>query len=495
MGNTTSTPRKTKRETLDDWSPFNPFPFVYSKRPWSSRSQRAVFGRVPGLGNRVRYFQHECDRYWNYDDLDTSLLDAVMTLPKEIRHRIYEILVLSYAPLDQYPKTHPCIEASVNLARRNIKPTFKDILNETRSRYQPRPDVKTRQIPELTPLVWPREEGFWSLFSPSQKREGQAWRNVLGWRPVIHMYGGLGRKRVDTLFKEKCGLLDYFKESEYHNLVEFVKSLERLEKKRISEAIAEGSNSTYNPNSVLKDFMDWFWDCIVIDLNQTWCTKGLELCHGKGKEFFDYWSPVWHSISWFQLRPQYHTSIRHISLDFNIHMAFSTKDSSWMPFHFKASEPDSQVAARSIYDLEASCAYLGERLPNLKSILMYFHFQQETFQIMMDYTNNDWVRAIRQLPAQDKFEVFVGLDWKGNHQERRRERDEQHCKNEAALRLLLMSDLLLEAEEKQALRKAQVKELEKCLDFDFETRLGWLTMHDKENGTFSFEASTFHWVK
>lgn len=64
------------------------------------------------------------------------------------------------------------------------------------------------------------------------------------------------KETICTELGQRCGMLDYYKDSEYQNLVQFVKALQKYE-------------DTHQLN-IADNFMDWFWDMNILDLKSNW---------------------------------------------------------------------------------------------------------------------------------------------------------------------------------------------------------------------------------
>ncbi|KAE8441926.1 hypothetical protein EG329_004184 [Mollisiaceae sp. DMI_Dod_QoI] len=476
MGNRNS--KISSRHDWEDWSPSsNPFSFFFApNRPWSIRptSQRAVVGLIPDLGTSAKWIQKECDCYWDYDSLESSLVDALMTLPVEIRQRIYYFVALSWSPLDPYPDTRPN-HTVVGLARRNQFPMYAnpDLLIES---------VLDVDRPDLVMIPVPRRAPRWgflqALMGPGPQRPqhfsvmqvNSAWEN-----------------REASLFREKYGMLDYLKESEYHNLREFVKALERLERTKIKSAIANGSK--FESSGVLNDFMAWFWDTIVINLNKSWCTKDpASLANMHCGEYLS----IYNSNTWLKLRPQYHNLIKHITLDFSLEMTVREGDLMIFPgFYLHITDRAPFIIV--FYELEASCAYLTATLPNLKSITMFCNLKPEEFHRLMENTDHECVKAIRLLRASEKMEVFMGLDGMVTERQRDNERSVEAVWNEQALELLLMPDeMLIKMYTNEVVQQLMLVE-HATFDFESEASIGWMTMEDTK-GRLSYSAANFSWV-
>ena len=77
-------------------------------------------------------------------------------------------------------------------------------------------------------------------------------------------------RRVLSQFKERRGLLDYFKLEEYFNIVGFAKALMRHAVDN-NDSCSKGKNlATSKSFNLLDDFMGWFLDFTVLDLKDSW---------------------------------------------------------------------------------------------------------------------------------------------------------------------------------------------------------------------------------
>ncbi len=126
-------------------------------------------------------------------------MEYLKKLPKEIRERIYGYVVMPLAPLDPYPVTDVVIGYynSVGLARRNKSPSFQDEA------------VKLRC-----------QEADWPMLRESfQSKERLRIERQIDHLKPHSIAVALGKMLqvwvAKDILKERCGLLDYFKESEH----------------------------------------------------------------------------------------------------------------------------------------------------------------------------------------------------------------------------------------------------------------------------------------
>lgn len=83
-------------------------------------------------------------------------------------------------------------------------------------------------------------------------------------------------RKLEGKFAGKCGLLDYYKPSEYNNLIQFVHALEQYEKgpqddRATTENVQSKEANSARPNlDIVDDFIAWFWDNNVLDLKESW---------------------------------------------------------------------------------------------------------------------------------------------------------------------------------------------------------------------------------
>lgn len=124
--------------------------------------------------------------------LKLILMGQVKKLPREIREHVYEFIVMPWAPLEQFPVTdNRHEESAVALARRNKVPRFKNEASSNKNSENE--NEEEEDVDDNNP---------WSAEASRQ-----------------------------TLFMQRCALLDYFKKFEYKNIVDFPKVLEMYEKK------------------------------------------------------------------------------------------------------------------------------------------------------------------------------------------------------------------------------------------------------------------------
>lgn len=187
-------------------------------------------------------------------------MQRLKKVSKEVREHIFEYIVMPWAPLDQYPVTDIPEAYSVGFARRNKTPLFEDKEVELKYLDAERPKLKKRIATG-------------SLYCPD------IGRGILSFADII-LLGGVRRRyplsprpsHIQSAFSERCGLLDYFKESEHHNIIEFGKALERYEaaKKMADHHSDCKEQSREHFVGLLDEFIAWFWDSIVLDLKTGW---------------------------------------------------------------------------------------------------------------------------------------------------------------------------------------------------------------------------------
>lgn len=189
--------------------------------------------------------------------------------PKEVRERIFECIVMPWAPLDQYPVTETPYDSSVSLittsvclARRNKTPLFADEGIKMKCLQAERPKLKKQAAKD--PL-YDRGEAM-AVFHSTDGLRG-IFNNQL---TRTDFYG-------TTTFGDKCGFLDYFKKSEHQSIIEFVKALEQ----RYETADKMTKHHSYGGKEdtregfvdLLDDFLTWFWHSTVLDLKDSWALQ------------------------------------------------------------------------------------------------------------------------------------------------------------------------------------------------------------------------------
>ncbi|KAE8441925.1 hypothetical protein EG329_004183 [Mollisiaceae sp. DMI_Dod_QoI] len=411
--------------------------------------QRAMVGLIPDLGHPAKYVKKECDCYWDYSQLDPSLMEYVKKLPKEIRERVYEYIAMPWAPLDPYPVTDVLTDHrnSTGLARRNKSPLF------VNGNYQKRCHIAAGRL-ALRRVEATRDGDASSFYELLSRRLADS--ATTSW----HVSNGTSRA-VKSMFRERFGLLDYFKESEHQNIIEFAKALERYEGHQDKQSINHGVKARSDTTDfyLVHDFLDWFWETTVLDLKYGWLLPPYQEDPAR--------KSLWKSSTWLRLRPDYHARIRNICIFVGLDPPEDTKHGD----------------AHRIGDeqLSNACMYLSGHLVNLKSILLFIQAPTSSIDHLLGETiNHSFARTIRQLSAADRFEVRFGVYGYIKDEERQIEGNEKHLMAEKAVEMLLMPDGLWEKEQSSQRSQAMIVGEQKAFAFETVASMGWMTLESAD---------------
>lgn len=148
-----------------------------------------------------------------------------MRLPKEIRHIIYELVILPWDPSSDYPQPKKYSRNWIEVSRRRIKPR-----------------MELREIGD-----------------PFEKTDAQAYLET--------------RSR----YEKRDDRIDYFKESEYRHLEAFLRALVNFEGRQTTsrgrhmagtytQVVYDSRKSKERSTGILRDCVDWLWSNIVLDV-------------------------------------------------------------------------------------------------------------------------------------------------------------------------------------------------------------------------------------
>ncbi|KAF4627999.1 hypothetical protein G7Y89_g10154 [Cudoniella acicularis] len=162
-------------------------------------------------------------KFNNNTSFQFNFMKRLARLPGELRHHIYELVAFSWAEEKQFPSIKMNQGNFIDMARRNFKPIFQKV------------PVDESFMSETSRVLWESEDRF----------------------------------------EQRDGMLDYFKEQEYRFVEDFLAALALFEGRSSYEK--EGTRSVraefHDPEKkkerllgLLDDFLDWFWDRVVLDI-------------------------------------------------------------------------------------------------------------------------------------------------------------------------------------------------------------------------------------
>ncbi|KAF8851500.1 hypothetical protein BDZ45DRAFT_695872 [Acephala macrosclerotiorum] len=456
---TASPPPPPERDVylLQDFCPSSRCLLEVAYKDLGGPPRKAIIGPIPDIPCVFQPGPRQYDCFWEYNHEDfSSLITRLKKLPKELRNKIYGYLIITWSPHDQH-QASTSSEGLIALARRNVEPLFSD------------PDVQ---------LSRRKRDGFHE-HDKATIRARLAARSRWIWRKLSS--GGLLQQSsllfrqwscenylITTVLGQRSGMLDYYKESEYQSLVQFAEALQNYQD--TGNIVNE-----HNSHNVVDDFMDWFWDRNDMDLKSTWYTRTL---HDKpnplSKDNKLTWDNRWTSLKYLNIRPHYHTYIKHLSLTLDLnHLTFIS--------HHPLANQELTTS------LSQACHYISTHLTNLSSLILYIIAFDNILEDFLSSPTPEWVSAIRSLSPKNRFEVYSG--------ENLAETYEMYgfacLSTRRCLERLLLPGSLFDQEEFAELSKEGRSKLDQAdLEFETEASLGWMTVEGK-GGKFNHTIGTF----